>query len=84
MDKSTPEFICNKGFAPGHVHLRTLCRSSGGSSAHARGCNLVVSNIIMEAQDAAVRERASQSQRCKLDFYITNNVFDETKLFVGL
>ena len=57
--KSTPEFICNTGFAPGHVRLRTLCRSSGASTSHTRGCNLVVSNIIMEAQGAAVRERAS-------------------------
>ena len=81
--RSTPEFICKTGFAPGHASLRTLCGNTGVSAAHARGCNLVVSNVIMEAQDAIMRERAAQSRRCKLDFYITNNMFDETKLFVG-
>ena len=30
-----------------------------------------------------MREREQQSDRCRFDFYITNNMFDETKLLVG-
>ena len=37
----------------------------------------------MEKQSACMREREQQSDRCRFDFYITNNMFDETKLFVG-
>ena len=78
--RATPEYICKVGFAPSHVSLRTLC-SKGASHRHARGCNLVLSDIIMERQQARMREREQQSKRTKFDFYITNNMFDETKLF---
>ena len=37
----------------------------------------------METQAAKMKELQRQSQRSKLDFFITNNMFDETKLFVG-
>ena len=79
--RSTPEFICRTGFAPGHVSLRTLCRDRGAAS-HARGCRFVVADIIMEKQKASMQELERQSKRHKLDFYITNNMFDDTKLFV--
>ena len=84
MEKSTPEYICKMGFAPPETSQRTLCSAdSGGAPSHARRCRLVVSQIVMETQGAKMAELQRQSQRCKLDFYITNNMFDETKLFVG-
>ena len=43
---------------------------------------LVLANIITERQRAGMREREQQSKRRQFDFYITNNMFDETKLFV--
>ena len=80
---STPEYICRLGFAPSEIPDRTLCRDSGGAHSHARGTRFVVSHIIMETQAAKMKELQRQSQRSKLDFFITNNMFDETKLFVG-
>ena len=72
------------GFAPPEASQRTLCSGdSGGAPSHARACRLVVSQIVMETQGAKMVELQRQSQRCKLDFFITNNMFDETKLFVG-
>ena len=76
--QSTPEYICKAGFASSHTALRTLC-SKGAPHRHARGCKLVLSDIITEMQRAGMREREQQSKVLKLDFYITNNMFDETK-----
>ena len=44
---------------------------------------MAVSDMIVQKQEASMRQRALESRRHKFDFYITNNMFDDTKLFVG-
>ena len=80
--RSTPEYICKVGFAPPRASVRSLC-SKGAAASHARGCKLVLSDIIAERQRAGMREREEQSKRRKCGFYITNNMFGETKLYAG-
>jgi hypothetical protein len=80
---STPQYICKMGFKPEEASLRVMSKDHGGSAAHARGCGMVVSDMIMSRQLQLAKQRQAISHTQPYDFHITNNMFDETQLPVA-
>ena len=80
---STPEYICKMAFRSPEAALRVVANDYGGGHAHARGCSMVAADLIEQRQSGEAAKRKRSSQRMPYDFYITNNMFDETRLFVA-
>ena len=81
---STPEYICKMAFNPPEAPLRVVAKEHGGSASHASGCSMVVADLVVKRQsDLSKKRRAASGQGQQYDFYITNNMFDETQLRVA-
>ena len=81
---STPEYINKMAFATTDAPLRTLTKEGGGGHMHARNCGLFLASCIESHEQAEARRRNGESRRGEpFDFYITNNMFDETRLYIG-
>ena len=58
----------------------------GGGHTHARNCGLFVASCIESHEQAEARRRNGESRQVEgepFDFYITNNMFDETRLYLS-
>ena len=80
---STPEYICKMGEAPPEIPQKILPALQGGSQGHKRGCSFVISDLVMSKHEELAAQRHAHSVEEPFDFYITNNMFDETRLYVG-
>ena len=78
----TPEAICKAAEMSATCTARTLAAACDGSHLHAARTRLVYASVVMEAQTRSKKRPRLDALRseCPLDFYITNNMFDETKL----
>ena len=83
----TPECICKAAFADTHASCQAKT-PTGGSKSHTMKCNWVVANVIAKGQTGCVRgvkrnlAAASAAASGQVDFFISNNMFDETQLWV--
>ena len=81
---STPEYISKMAFATTDAPLRTVTKEGGGGHTHARNCGLFLANCIESHEQAEARRRNGESrQGAPFDYYITNNMHDETRLYVA-
>ena len=80
---ATPEYICKMGEAPPELPQNALPALHGGSTEHKRGCSFVISDLVMSKHQELAAQRHAHSVVEPFDFYITNNMFDETRLYVG-
>ena len=79
----TGEAICRAAFSPAEATCRTKDKPDGGSASHGWGCDMITADLIETLQRKGAKRRRKDSLATPLDFYITNNMFDETKLYVA-
>ena len=78
---STPEYISRMAFGAANTPLRALTADGGGGAAHAGHCGSFLASCIESHEQAEARRRNGESRRGEpFDFYITNNMYDETRL----
>jgi len=79
----TGEAIVSTADANPEQAARTAPKCEGASHAHARGCGLYTADLIETRQEDRDQELWRRALDQPLNFYITNNMFDETKLYVA-
>ena len=82
--KWTLESLCRTAFAAPDRSTRSVIEGHGGSPASVISSRFVVARCICRGQSRAANRLAAVSKQpgCKLPFFITNNMFDETQLEV--
>ena len=82
--KWTLESLCRTAFAAPDRSTRSVIEGHGGSPASVMSSRFVVARCICRGQSRAANRLAAVSKQpgCKLPFFITNNMFDETQLEV--
>ena len=80
--KWTPECILKTAAGAPTAPCRSLC-PTGSAPGGPAACSKIISNIISEGQGRGLSDLVAQSHQSKFRFYITNNMFDETKLLIG-
>ena len=81
--KWTGGAICGSSFAPPEQPSRTKSKAEGASHGHVRGCSMFTADMIEQGYNEHGKRLRTESLDDPLDFYITNNMFDETKLHVA-
>ena len=80
--KWTPECILATAFK-GIASTNRSALPTQASSASADSCLKLVSSCVDEGQKSAMASIREKSHVRELDFFITNNMHDETKLYFG-
>ena len=81
---STPEYIGKMAFSATDMSLRALAKDGGGGRLHAGNCGLFLASCIDSQEQAEARRRNRESRQGEpVDFYITNNMHDETRLYLS-
>ena len=81
---STPEYIGKMAFSATDMSLRALTKDGGGGHMHAGNCSLFLASCIDSHEQAEARRRNVESRQGEpFDFYITNNMHDETRLYLS-
>ena len=75
--------ICQSAYAPPKEPCRTASHARGASHAHTREAGMFVADMTETATKDFAETLSDESFREPLDMYITNNMFDETKLHVA-
>ena len=81
--KWTGAAIAQAGYAPPELPGRKASKAEGASQGHVRGCGMFTASFVETRQDERSKRLRTESLDNPLEFYITNNMFDETKLFVA-
>ena len=76
----TGEAICKAASVPVESSYRTQQKPDGGSHGHAAGCSFLTADLIDTQQERGSKRRREASLVEPFEFYMTNNMFDETKL----
>ena len=79
-----PEAIIKTAFTPATASARHMASSVQGSPLHATQCRHVVSMCIVEGQDRGVCALNRQSRQSMFRFWISNYMFDESRIPVLL
>ena len=80
--KWTPEAILKAGEHDACASLKAGL-PKGSSHASAMYCQRIYANCIDEGQNKGLESMRAQSRESPLKWFITNNMFDETKLLIG-
>ena len=75
--------ICGASFAPPQQPSRTASKAEGASHGHVRGCGMLTADMIEIGYNEYGKRLREESLEEPLKFYITNNMFDETKLYIA-
>ena len=70
-------------FCPPELSSRVRSKAEGGSHGHVRGCGLLTADMVETGQEKFGKRLREESLEEPLSFYCTNNMFDETKLYVA-
>ena len=81
--KWTGAAICQTAFAPPEAPCRYRAKCVGASMKHSRDCGMFTADLVESRQKEADEDLRHRSLKRPLRFYITNNMFDETKLYVA-
>ena len=81
--KWTGPAICATAFAAGGQPARISATCEGGGHAHALGCRMFTAALIEQRTDEENNERYRRSLKRPFRHYMTNNMFDETQLYVA-
>ena len=75
--------ICQAAWAPPEQPGRTVSKAEGASHGQARGCSMFTADMIESGQNEHGKCLRVESLDVPLDYYFTNNMYDETKLYVA-
>ena len=81
--KWTGSAICQAAWAPPEQPGRTASKAEGASQGHTRHCPMFTGGMIEECQNENGKRVRTESLDEPLEYYMTNNMFDETKLYVA-
>ena len=81
--KWTGPAMAQAAYAPPEQASRKSSKAEGASQGHVRGCRMFTASFVETRQDERSKRLRTESLDNPLEFYITNNMFDETKLFVA-
>ena len=71
-------------FSATDMSLRALAKDGGGGHLHAGNCGLFLASCIDSQEQAEAHRRNRESRQGEpFDFYITNNMHDETRLYLS-
>ena len=77
--KWTGEAICQAAYAPAFRSSRGRALAEGASHAHVQGTEMFTADMVLKTQNEHGKRLCKESG----EMYITNNMFDETKLYVA-
>ena len=77
--KWTGPAICHAAYAPAARTSRGRALAEGASHAHVQGTEMFTADMVLKAQNEHGKRLCKESG----EMYITNNMFDETKLYVA-
>ena len=77
--KWTGPAICQAAYAPAARTSRGRALAEGASHAHVQGTEMFTADMVLKAQNEHGKRLCKESG----EMYITNNMFDETKLYVA-
>ena len=75
--------ICQSSYAPSQQPCRTRSKADGASHGHSRGCGMFTADMVVDDQTKQQKRRREESLERPFKYYMTNNMFDETKLYVA-
>ena len=81
--KWTGPAICQAAFDAAEQSGRVVAKCEGASQNHSRRCGLFTAGLIETRQDERDVDLARRSAQEPFRHYITNNMFDETQLYVA-
>ena len=80
--KWTGAAICQAAYAPPQQAAGGKSKAEGASHGHVMGCEMFTAGMVEGMQNQHAKQRRDDSCKEPLESYLTNNMFDETKLFV--
>ena len=81
--KWTGSAICQSAYAPAQQTCRSRSKADGASHGHSRGCGMFTAGMTVDCQTKQQKRRREESLERPFKYYMTNNMFDETKLFIA-